>query len=54
MREVLEDLRDVKQMVDEKEYQYRKRLNEAIFKYGNVHLETRKITSIRRWVTAND
>lgn len=44
MCEGLEDLRNVKQKPDENEDQYRKRLNEAIFRCGNVHSEDKKIT----------
>ena len=44
MREVLADLRNIKQNANESEESYRKRLNEAIFRCGNVHTEDEKMT----------
>lgn len=43
MRDVPEELRNVKQKADEKEDQYRKWLNEAILRCGNVHSEAEKV-----------
>lgn len=39
MRDVLEDIRRVKQKADENEEQYRKCFNEAIIRCGNIHSE---------------
>lgn len=44
MWNVLEDLHKVRQKADEKECQYNKRLNEAIFRRGNVHSEDENVT----------
>lgn len=44
MREVLYDLRTIKQQGNELEQFYRKRLNNAIHICGNFHGEEKKIT----------
>ena len=44
MRKFLEDLRNIRQGEDEVEEAYRKRLNECVFRCGNVHSEDEKMT----------
>lgn len=44
MREVLEDIRNVKEEQEEVEEDSLKRLNDAIFRCGNIHSEYEKIT----------
>ena len=44
MREALESLRNIRQTSTEAEEDYRKRLNDAIFRCGNIHEEDEKMT----------
>lgn len=44
MREFLDDFLNIKQNPDEKEDQYRKRLNEVIFRLDKVHSKDESIT----------
>lgn len=44
MSEVLEDLPDERENADEVEQGYRKRLNNAVLRFGNIHNEDGRIT----------
>lgn len=52
MREVFDDLLNTKQKEDAKEEQDKKRLNESIFRFGNVH-RRRENNPLRMWVITN-